>query len=180
MRRTGTRRYDGRKLFWLHAAEFFIVLVIVLFLIFRFVLGISAVSGVSMKDTFQSGDIIFYTRVNPTISVGDIISAEVHTDEAGSTYYIKRVVAKEGDVVDLRDGVLYVNDEPEKGDYIRGKTYAEDCAFTYPYTVPEGSYFIVGDNREESVDSRAFGAVGKRQIKGVIHVRLGWLYVDFI
>ena len=71
-----------------------------------------------------------------------------------------------GDVVDLRDGVLYVNDQPEAGTYFQGETRESDGIVQYPYRVEEGKYFLVGDNREVSQDSRAFGALPKSSIKG--------------
>ena len=62
-------------------------------------------------------------------------------------YYVKRAVALAGDVVELADGVLYVNGQPEAGDYVHGQTFPEDGSVTYPYTVDENCVFVVGDNR---------------------------------
>lgn len=169
-------KYDGKKLMWLRDAKKFLLLVAVIFLVFRFVIGFSAVSGVSMLDTFKDGDIVLYTRINPEIRRGDIISVAIPSGE----YYVKRVVALGGDVVDIRSGVLYVNGAAETGDYLRGSTYPEESSFTYPYTVPEGDAFVLGDNREESIDSRYFGAVNLRQIKGVLRVHIGRWFVRFI
>lgn len=169
-------KYDGKKLMWLHDAKKFILLVAVIYLAFRFVIGFSAVSGVSMLDTFKNGDIVLYTRINPEVKKGDIISVAIPTGE----FYVKRVVALGGDVVDIRDGVLYINGAAETGDYIRGCTYPEESSFTYPYTVPEGDAFVLGDNREESIDSRYFGAVNLRQIKGVLRVHIGRFFIRLI
>ena len=169
-------KYNGKKLMWLHDAKKFLLLVAVIYLIFRFVIGFSAVSGVSMMDTFVDGDIVLYTRINPAIERGDIISVAIPSGE----YYVKRVVALGGDVVDIRDGVLYVNGTAETGAYVRGRTYPEEGNFTYPYTVPEGTAFVLGDNREESIDSRFFGPVNLRQIKGVIRVHIGRFFIRFV
>lgn len=169
-------RYDGKKWMWLQSTKKFVVLVAAIYLVFRFVIGFSAVSGVSMRDTFVDGDIVLYTRINGEIDRGDIISVAIPSGE----YYVKRVVALGGDTVDIRDGVLYINGIAETGEYIRGKTYPEEGSFTYPYTIPEGDAFVLGDNREESIDSRFFGAVNLRQIKGVLRVHIGKFFIRFI
>lgn len=169
-------KYDGKKWMWLQDFKKFLLLIIVVYLFFRFVIGFSMVSGVSMKNTLSNGDIVFYTRINREISYGDIISVGIPSGE----FYVKRVVALGGDVVDLRDGTLYVNDIPETGDYILGETYAEEGAFAYPYTVAEGDAFVLGDNREESIDSRFFGAVNLQQVKGVLRLQFGRFFIRFL
>lgn len=169
-------KYDSKKWMWLQDSKKFLLLVAVLFLIFRFVVGFSLVDGNSMLDTLKNGELVLYTRIRREIKRGDIISVAIPSGE----YYVKRVVALGGDVVDLQDGVLYVNGEAETGDYIRGKTYPEDGSFTYPYTVNEGDAFVLGDNREESIDSRFFGAVNLRQVKGVLRIHIGKFFVRLL
>lgn len=175
-RRRFMGKYDGKKRMWLREAKKFLLLLLAVYLVFRFVIGFSVVSGVSMNDTLTDGDLVLYTRIHGEIERGDIISVGIPSGE----YYVKRVVALGGDVVDLRDGVLYVNGEPETGDFIKGATYPEEGSFTYPYTIALGDAFVLGDNREESIDSRFFGAVNLRQVKGVLRLRLGWLYADLL
>ena len=169
-------RYNGRKWRWMRRIKNLIALAVLLFLVFQFVLGVSVVDGNSMLNTLQNGDLVLYTRLNKQVKVGDIVSLSLPSGE----YYVKRVVAKAGDTVDIRDGVLYVNGIAETGEYIRGKTYPEEGSFTYPYTIPEGDAFVLGDNREESIDSRFFGAVNLRQIKGVLRVHIGKFFIRFI
>ena len=82
------------------------------------------------------------------------------------TNYVKRIVAIAGDTVEIRDGVLYVNGEPEQTTKAVGITLPEEGIVEYPYVVPEGSFFLVGDNREGSVDSRSFGALPASSIRG--------------
>ena len=118
---------------------------------------------------------MFYTRFGTGISRGNVVSVRIPSGE----YYIKRVVAVGGDEVDLRDGVLYINGQPEEGSYVRGVTKPESGSVTYPFTVAEGDYFVLGDNREESVDSRSFGTVSGSQIRGVIRFSIGWLWIHF-
>jgi signal peptidase I len=81
---------------------------------------------------------------------------------------VKRVIAVAGDVVDIRGGELYVNDELVENCYGTGETLKQDGAVLYPYTVREGNVFVLGDNRLVSVDSRSFGEVNRIQIRGKI------------
>ncbi|NLM10991.1 MAG: signal peptidase I [Clostridiaceae bacterium] len=77
---------------------------------------------------------------------------------------IKRVIAIEGDTVDIRDGQVYINNELLTEPYVKGFTpkMELDC----PFTVPEGHIFVMGDNRENSLDSRSFGPVDTRSVEG--------------
>ena len=170
------RRYNVHKLEWLRFVKLFLVLVVVFFLLFRFVIGFSIVSGDSMLNTLSDGEIVFYTRINPSVEAGDIVSVAYPSGK----YFVKRVVAVAGDVVDIKDGTLYVNGVPEEGDYFLGATKPELGSFTYPYTVGEDCVFVLGDNREVSEDSRRYGAFNLRQIGGVLHLRMGWLYAHLV
>lgn len=169
-------QYNGRKWYWLQDSKRFLLLVAVLFLLCRFVFGFSAVSGNSMMDTLRSGDIVLYSRIGNRIENGDIVSLALPSGE----YYVKRVVALGGDVVDLRDGVLYVNGAAETGTYFRGKTYPEAGSFAYPYTVPQGDIFTLGDNREASIDSRFYGSVNIRQVRGILRLHIGKFFVRLL
>ena len=90
-------------------------------------------------------------------------------------YYVKRVIAVGGDTVDIRKGKLYVNDEEMDEPYVNGETERKVGGVEFPYTVEDGKVFVMGDNREESMDSRDFGAVIRKQIKGKV-----WLYIGRI
>lgn len=169
------RRFDAYKLNMLHDLRRILVVVIALVAVFCLIFGISHVSGVSMQDSFQNGELVFYTRVTQDIKRGDVVSVRIPSGE----YYIKRVIALGGDEVDLRDGVIYINGVPEKEDYIKGITLPEGSGVSYPLVVQDGDYFVVGDNRQESLDSRSFGAVSRKQIRGVIRFSLGWLWLHF-
>ena len=171
-RKKRSRRLDGYKLGLLHDLRRILLVAAGLVAVFCLLFGFSRVDGESMLDTFQNGELVFYSRINGQIGVGDVVSVHLASGE----YYIKRVVAVGGDEIDLRDGVLYVNGAPEEAGYVRNATYPEEGIVTYPYTVPEGDVFVMGDNREGSTDSRTFGSVSTRQVRGVIRFSVGWLY----
>lgn len=83
---------------------------------------------------------------------------------------IKRVVAVPGDKVDIKDGLVYINGEVESGYNFQGKTYSISD-MNYPIEIPNDKVFVLGDNRENSLDSRSIGLINYSQIKGKALVR---------
>ena len=157
-------RYNDRKLWWLRESLLLLLLIAAVFILFRFVIGIAIVGGNSMEPTLQDGDFVLYSRIVRQYRPGDVISMRVPSGE----YYVKRVIAVGGDTVDLQDGRVLVNGEPLQDDRGTGETQEETGAVIYPYKVREGNVFVLGDNREVSMDSRAFGEVSRRQIRGKV------------
>lgn len=156
------KKYDGKKLGWLLQARDFVLILAGLFLVFSLFVGVSRVSGHSMDPTLGDGQTVFFTRIHFSYDYDQVVFAKM---PSGSNY-VKRIVAIPGDVVDLREGVLYVNGQAEARIHHIGETLPQEGIVEYPYTVPEGSYFLVGDNREGSIDSRSFGALPTASIKG--------------
>lgn len=162
-------RYNALKLGWLHDSLHFIVLLVLAFLLFRFGIGLAVVGGSSMSPLLIDGDVVLYTRIVREYRPGDVVSMRVPNGE----FYVKRVIAVGGDVVDIRGGRVYVNDKLLADEWACGETEEETGAVIYPYTVREGNYFVLGDNRRISMDSRSFGEVNRRQIKGKILLAIG-------
>lgn len=145
-----------------------------------FVMAPYTVPSGSMESTIQIGDNVFAQKVTlnlgQDVEQGDIVVFK--NVEAGSDHetLIKRVIATEGQTIEFVDGAVYVDgsllDEP----YARGNTYElipADSAgqITYPYTVPVGYVWVMGDNRENSADSRYFGPVPMENLIGVAFFR---------
>ena len=158
------RKFDGLKYGWLMDAKKFLLLLVLVFILFRFVIGISFVKGDSMEPTLHNEEIVLYTRLHMQCDRGDIVSVKIPSGE----YYVKRIIAVEGDTIDIRDGEVYVNDKLLKEPYIEGETLQQSGRVKYPLTLKKDQIFVMGDNREESMDSRTFGVIGERQIKGKI------------
>ncbi len=105
---------------------------------------------------------------NSTPDYDDIITFKDRTDP--SKTLVKRVIAKPGDVVDIEYGHVVVNGEV-KTDHEYGRTTRISRDIVFPYTVPENTVFVLGDNRENSSDSRVFGGVPINTITSkVIHI----------
>ena len=126
----------------------------------------------SMEETILKGDMVFSEKVSYYTrgpEAGEIITFE--DPEIPSRTLIKRVIATEGQTVDLIDGSVYVDGVKLSEPYTNGKpSYPLNTAFgtdiTYPYTVPEGEVWVMGDNRTNSSDSRYFGSIPVSSITG--------------
>lgn len=163
------KKYDGKKLAWLHAAERFAFLLLLMFLLFRFVLGVGWVSGHSMDPTYNEGTAVVYLRPLQSFEVGDVVAVRMAYGE----FYIKRVVALGGDTITIENDALFINGEKENGPWVGAPTQEQSDAMAFPYTVPPRTYFVVGDNRPVSIDSRTFGAVSSSQILGRVLFSIG-------
>lgn len=151
------------------------------FLIRAFVVQAFKIPSESMLDTLQVGDHLLaskfaygvklpftnkYIYEGPDPERGDIIIFQYPNDP--SVDYIKRVIGVPGDTIEVRQKQLYRNGQPVKEDFIRhtDPNGIERIRDDYgPVTVPEGKYFVMGDNRDNSLDSRFWGFVDKSAIR---------------
>ena len=157
-RRRKTRFYVLRDL---------IVTVAAVGLLFGIILGIAVIDGDSMEPGLSNGNIVVFNRLATAYEKNDII---IFQSPADHEVLIKRVVAAAGDVVniDISTGTLYVNDAAQDNIKVSGKTYPRGGGPGYPYTVPAGTVFVLGDNRENALDSRDFGVVSTKDIIGKV------------
>ncbi len=132
-----------------------------------FVIGVYQVPTGSMLETIQEGDLLVGEKVSLHASspkYGDVVTFDSPMNPG--TTLIKRVIATAGQVIDLRDGIVYIDGQAlDEASYTLGKrtdslsNYDGSAGITYPYTVPAGCVFVMGDNRTNSLDSRYFGPV---------------------
>lgn len=100
--------------------------------------------------------------------------------EMNKTSYIKRIIGVEGDHIEIKDGKVYLNDEELQENYLNeGVTTNMGISGVYSdITVPEGYVFVMGDNRNHSVDSRSFGCIPVSKIEGKVWIRF-WPFSKF-
>lgn len=143
---------------------------LVLVLIFSFFFRIIQVDGSSMVPTLVNGDKLIVWGAGYEPQRGDVVIVDSYTSYGKPL--VKRVIAKGGDTVsiDYATGTVAVNGEVLQEDYISEPTYLGDVQF--PYTVPEGTVFVMGDNRNQSLDSRStyVGCIDERDILGKVLV----------
>ena len=139
-------------------------------LIVTFGFQVARVEGQSMAPTLEDQDRLIVNKLVYRISEprrGDIVMLYYPVNPEKS--FVKRVIAEEQDTVRIVDGQVYVNDIPLPDDFVPQEYRSHD---EYgPQVIPEGYYFVMGDHRNNSSDSRNWGFVPKRYIIGKVQVR---------
>ncbi len=158
---------------WLDVVVASVVVVVILF---TFVFRLVAIDGDSMNNTLFDGERVIITNMFYTPKRGDVVVISRNTENssvAGSYEepIIKRVIATEGDTVDIDfdKGIVYVNNEALKEDYIKEPTYRR-ADVKFPLVVRENCVFVLGDNRNDSKDSRtsSIGDNGQVDVKYIL------------
>ena len=137
-------------------------------LIATLVLPVLQIEGTSMEPTLSNGDIVLLTKT----------TRFDHGDLCGFTWnnklLIKRVIGLPGDWIEMdTDGNIYLNGEKLDEPYVQQKDFGE-CDLEFPFQVPQEQYFVVGDMRASSIDSRntLIGCIPKDQIVGKVFFRV--------
>jgi signal peptidase I len=139
-------------------------------LIVTFGFQVARVEGQSMAPTLEDQDRLIVNKLVYRISEprrSDIVMLYYPLNPDKS--FVKRVIAEEGDTVRIVDGRVYVNDIPLKDDYVASEYRSHDD--WGPQVIPEGYYFVMGDHRNNSSDSRHWGMVPKKYIIGKVQLR---------
>jgi len=139
-------------------------------LIVTFGFQVARVEGQSMAPTLADQDRLIVNKLAYRIGDprrGDIVMLYYPINPEKS--FVKRVIAEENDVVRIVDGRVYVNDVPLRDDYVQPEFRSHDDFG--PQVVPEGYYFVMGDHRNSSSDSRHWGMVPKKYVIGKVQVR---------
>jgi len=164
-----TSRFLNEVIDWLKTL---IIAVIIALILRSFVISPFKVSLTSMFPTLHPEDLILVEKISmrfSSIKQGEIVVFRAPLGERKD--FVKRVIAVPGDKIESREGHVYVNDELLQETYLK-QNFSISIV---PQTVIQGEYFVMGDNRDNSLDSRNFGAIKATNIKGrVILVFWPW------
>ena len=136
----------------------YIVVILFVILVKMYIVTPIRVNGSSMDDTLNNGDIMILNIINYRFN--DIKRFDIVVVDEGNEYIIKRVIGLPGEVVSYKDNQLYINGKKIKENY--GSEITDD----FTYKVNKGTYFVLGDNRTNSMDSRVFGSFPKNKVLG--------------
>ena len=169
------RHHKEPKPLWREYLETSIIALLAAILLRVFVVSAYRVNSASMENSLLEGDYIFVNKLafefGKQPQAGDIIVFEYPANPTKD--YIKRVVALPGQTVEIVDKAVYVNGQaaqiPTLSKHVDPKVLPADLSFRDnfgPFVVPEGEYFVLGDNRDDSRDSRFWGTVPTQNIRG--------------
>lgn len=137
-------------------------------LIATLILPVLQIEGTSMEPTLSNGDIVLLTKTT-RFNRGDLCGFTWN-----NKLLIKRVIGTPGDWIEIdTDGTIYLNGEMLEEPYVEQPAFGE-CDLEFPFQVPQEQYFVVGDMRESSIDSRnsLIGCIPKDQIVGKVFFRV--------
>lgn len=139
---------------------------IILFIVLvrSFIVTPVRVNGLSMYNTLNDGEIMILNKIN--YKFNDIKRFDIVVVDTDDNRIIKRVIGLPGETLKVEDNILYINGQEVKEDFINKKTADFDINDLGYEKIPRNCYFVMGDNRTNSKDSRVIGCVNKKQIEG--------------
>lgn len=165
------QKYEAKSevLAWIRSI---IISILIIILIVTFVGTVVQVSGDSMNPNFHNGDRIIINRFSKEYTNGDVVAIN---RSKGEHKLIKRIIATEGQKIDIdyKKGEVYIDGKLLDEPYILEPTF-NNLGATLPAVVPEGSVFVMGDNRNNSEDSRNpnIGMINVKNIMGKVLFRV--------
>lgn len=134
----------------------YVIILVVVILIRTYLFTPIIVSGPSMQPTLDGGELMILNKIDNKYERFDVVVVDI-----GSEDIIKRIIAMPGESISCEDGIIYVNGRRQDESYSKGITFNFDKV-----VLGDNEYFVLGDNRENSKDSRHIGPVKKDVIKG--------------
>lgn len=150
-----------------------LIAIIITFFVKYFIVDLTAVSGRSMEPTLQTGDIMVVNKISNNLGTdykrGDIVIVNSPIEDK---LYIKRVIGLPNDEVVIKEGSFYINDHKLNENYLKDNTITKKTTIINSWHLEPDEYFLVGDNREKSKDSRKFGPIKKSDFVGKAFLRI--------
>lgn len=141
----------------------FIILFFVILIVVLYVITVTQILGPSMEPILKDKDVVMVLKFYNKIKRNDIVAFEYKNTK----YLIKRVIGLPNEKVKIKDGILYINDQEVEESYL--KEYSNTKIKNKDFgTIPQDQYLVLGDNRDDSLDSRSFGFIDKKSISGKV------------
>lgn len=163
---------------WLDIKEFikdstkYILTVILVLVIIIYVASVQQIMGPSMKPTLNDGDIVLLNKFQYhlfSVKRNQIVALNYEDTK----YMVKRIIGLPGEKIEYKDNTLYINDKPYEEEFLKDVKTNDFSIKDLGYDViPEDMYLVLGDNREDSMDSRDFGLISKEDIIGKVSIRI--------
>ncbi len=134
----------------------YVIILIVVVLIRTYLFTPIIVSGPSMKPTLDGGELMILNKLDDNFERFDVVVVDI-----GSEDIIKRIIAMPGESISCENGIIYVNGRKQEESYSQGRTSDFEKV-----VLKDDEYFVMGDNREDSKDSRHLGPIKKDSLKG--------------
>jgi len=141
----------------------YVIILLLLIMIRAFVVTPVRVEGLSMFPTLNDKDILLLQKYDKTYDRFDIVVFKNQNEKL-----VKRIIGLPGEHVKYQNNTLYINGDAIEEPFIIERTENFDLTKIGYDTIPEGYYFVVGDNRDDSLDSRYIGLIKKSQIQGTV------------
>ena len=145
----------------------YVLIILFVILIRTFIITPVRVDGLSMSPTLDDGEILLLNKLDKKYKRFDIVVIDYN-----GTKIIKRVIGLPSESVMYKENSLYINGEKVEESFISTDVKTEDFVLTEFNHIPDNYYFVVGDNRNNSVDSRIIGLINKKDILGKVKIAL--------
>ena len=132
-------------------------------LIFTFLYGFHRNTDPDMAPMVKDGDLVLFYRLGKNFAIGDLLLLDFQDERQ-----VRRVIAKAGDVVDITENGLIINGAMQHEPEIFQQTWRYANGVTFPLTIGEGQVFVLGDARENAIDSRVYGPVNTSDTLGTV------------
>lgn len=150
----------------------YILIAVAVILTIKYVFSLEQVVGPSMEPNYKSGDLLFLNKISYRFKKPRLFDVVVIAND-DTKYMIKRIIGLPGDVIEYKDNKLYINGDVTNEYFnISGTTKDFSLAQLNYDVIPDGYYFVLGDNRENSKDSRTYGLISRDDIIGKVQFRI--------
>jgi len=142
----------------------YVIIIISVVLIRTFIVTPVRVNGTSMNDTLEHGDTMLLNKI--TLKLNELKRFQIVVIKTDESYLIKRIIGLPGETIEYKDGKLFINDKEMKDPYYKNNN-TDDFE---KVKISKNNYFVMGDNRGDSMDSRIIGSIDKKDIMGTTKV----------